>query len=69
MLIGGLVSLVGVYYNLRNQTERLSQDLENEKAQTKELKRRLEEHEDKIEKKLDDISERITQLTVAIKSK
>ena len=67
MLIGGLISLVGVKFQMENKVNLLAQDIENEKKQTKELKTRLEEHEDKIEKKLDDIVAKITELTIAIK--
>jgi len=74
LLLGGLISLIGVKFQQENKTNLLEQrvaGLEKEnaalKGDIKEIKSRQDDHEEKISKKLDDIGDRITELTIAIK--
>ena len=55
MVVGGIGSLVNVYWSLKNRIALLAQDLENEKKRNSDLATRLQEHENKVEGKLDEI--------------
>ena len=62
MVVGGIVSLVSVYWELKSRISLLAQEVANEKEKASELKGRLEDFENKIAEKLESILERIAEI-------
>jgi len=62
MLIGGIVSLSASHFNLKGENALLKQDLFNQKSELREVKESFATHKDKVEDKLDGLSEKIAEI-------
>lgn len=62
MLLGGIVTVVVTFQNMKGKIELLGQDVANHKQNHERLQKQVDDHEDKVNLKLEKIDGKIDEL-------